>query len=147
MTPFQTYRTAAAAAVFTLLATILLQPVHAQTVPASNPVAGTWSWTLFDGKCTETLQYRADGVLLNTSGDAVTEWRYTASNAADARGFYKLSEISTRYNSKKDCYGDTVDEIGLKTTQFIQFSPANDLLIVCKSASLKACYGPLKRLP
>jgi hypothetical protein len=136
MTPFQTYRTAAAAAVFTLLATILLQPVHAQTVPASNPVAGTWSWTLFDGKCTETLQYRADGVLLNTSGDAVTEWRYTASNAADARGFYKLSEI-----------GDTVDEIGLKTTQFIQVSPANDLLIVCKSASLKACYGPLKRLP
>ena len=70
-----------------------------------------------------------------------------ASNAPDAQGFYKLDEISTRHNAKKDCSGDMVDEAGLDTTKFIQFNPAKDRMIICRSASLQACYGPLQRLP
>ena len=102
---------------------------------------------MFSGKCTETLQYRLDGVLLSTSGDAVTEWRYAISSTPDAQGFFKIDEISTRYNAKKDCSGDVVDEIGLDTTRYIQLNPANDRLIICKTASLQACYGPLQRSP
>lgn len=119
---------------------------HAQTASV-NPVVGTWSWTLFSGKCTEALQYRADGVMLSTSGEAVTEWRYTASGTPDAQDFYKTDEISTRYNAKKDCSGDMVDEIGLDTVKFIQLNPAKDRMIICKTPSLQTCYGPLKRLP
>ena len=129
-----------------LLLATWLAASHAQTANA-NPVIGTWSWTLFNGKCTETLQYRADGVLLATSGDAVTEWRYVASAAPDVQGFYEVSEISTRFNAKKDCSGDVVDETGLDATKFIQLNPAKDRLIICKTASLQACYGPLLRLP
>ena len=129
-----------------LLAASCLSTSHAQTASAS-PVVGTWRWTLFSGKCTETLQYRTDGVLLSTSGDAATEWRYTASSAPDAQGFYKTDEISTRYNAKKDCSGDMVDEIGLDTVKFIQLNPAKDRMIICKTPSLQTCYGPLKRLP
>ena len=119
---------------------------HAQTASA-NPVIGTWNWSLFSGKCTDTLQYRLDGVLLSTSGDAVTEWRYAISSTPDAQGFFKVDEISLRYNAKKDCSGDVVDEIGLDTTRYIQINPAKDQLIICKTASLQACYGPLRRLP
>jgi hypothetical protein len=129
-----------------LLAAASLTASHAQTAN-TQPLTGTWSWTLFNGTCTETLQYRADGVLLSTSGDAVTEWRYTASNAPDTQGFYKLDEISTRHNAKRDCSGDVVDEAGLDATKFIQLNPAKDRMIICRSASLQACYGPLQRLP
>jgi hypothetical protein len=145
MNTSQTYPVARLTALSLLLATCLATS-HAQTVSV-NPVVGTWSWTLFSGTCTETLQYRADGVLLSTSGDAVTEWRYTASAGPDAEGFYRVSGISTRYNAKKDCSGDVVDEAGLDATKFIQLNPARDKLIVCKTASLQACYGPLQRLP
>ena len=129
-----------------LMAASCLSASYAQTSSA-NPVVGTWSWTLFSGKCTETLQYRLDGVLLSTSGDAVTESRYAISSTPDAQGFFKIDEISTRFNAKKDCSGDVVDEIGLDTIKYIQINPAKDLLIICKTASLQACYGPLRRLP
>jgi hypothetical protein len=129
-----------------LLAAVCLPASHAQTAPP-HPIVGIWTWTLFNGQCTEALQYRADGVLLSTSGDAVTVWRYSVGVAPEAQGFYKLLETSIRYNSKKDCYGDVVDEEGLGVSRFIQLNPAKDRLIVCKSASLAECYGPLKREP
>ena len=122
----------------------------ADAAPASttapHPIVGTWNWLLFGGKCTETLQYRANGVLLSTSGDAVTEWRYTLGAAPGAKGFYKVIETSVRQNGKKDCSGDVVDEAGTEVEKFIQLSPTKDRLLVCKSESLTACYGPLKRI-
>lgn len=132
-----------------LLMAVCVPASHAQTATAAsdNTLVGIWSWTLFNGTCSEALQYRADGVLLTTSGDAVTVWHYTSDPAPNAQGFYKVIETSVRYNSKKDCYGDVVDEEGLEATRFMRFSPANDRLIVCKSASLAECYGPLKREP
>lgn len=129
-----------------LLAASCISTSRAQTANASA-VVGTWRWTLFSGKCTETLHYRTDGMLVSTSGDAVTEWRYTAGGAPDAQGFYKTDEISTRYNAKKDCSGDVVNEIGLDAVKFIQLNPTKDQMIVCKTPTLQACYGPLKRLP
>jgi hypothetical protein len=132
-----------------LLASCLMTASHAQTATAASPhtLVGSWSWTLFNGQCSEALQYRADGVLLSTSGEAVTAWRYVVDAAPSAQGFYRVTETSTRYNSKKDCYGDVMDEEGLEVTRYIQLNPARDRLIVCKSASLAECYGPLKREP
>ena len=118
---------------------------HAQI--ALGPLAGTWGWTLFSGKCAETLQYRADGILISTSGDAVTEWRYAVTNTPDAQGFYKSTEVTTRFNARKDCSGDVVNELGLDADKYIQFNPDKNQIIVCKSASLQACYGPLLRTP
>ncbi|MDO9404755.1 MAG: hypothetical protein Q7T87_12055 [Polaromonas sp.] len=114
---------------------------------ATHPVVGTWSWTLFDGKCTETRQYRANGTLLSTSGESVVEWTYAATPNAGEAGFYTLTERPVRENGKKDCYGDEVDETGDAQTRYVQFSPALDRLIVCKTESLQACYGPLVRVP
>lgn len=132
-----------------LLLLACLPDGKAQTANAgpAHTLVGSWSWTLFNGQCTETLQYRPDGVLLSTSGDAVTAWRYSADAAPSTQGFYKVMETSTRYNGKKDCYGDVVDEEGLLATRYIQLNPAKDRLIVCKSATLAQCYGPFKREP
>jgi hypothetical protein len=86
-------------------------------------------------------------MLLATSGDAVTAWRYAVDAAPGSQGFYKLLETSVRYNNKKDCYGDLVDDEGLEATRFIQLNPDKDRLIVCKTASLAQCFGPFKREP
>ena len=119
---------------------------NAQTI-GTHPVVGTWNWTGFNGQCKETLQYRADGVLLSTSGDAVTTWRYSPDAALSPQGFFRLLETLTQHNSQKDCYGDVVDQEGMEAIRFIQLNPAKDRLIVCKTASLAECYGPLKRQP
>ena len=127
----------------------LANAAGAANIAPPHPIVGTWSWQLFGGKCTETLQYRADGVMLSTSGDAVTEWRYTLGAAPGAnpgvKGFYKAVETSVRQNGKKDCSGDVVDEAGTEAEKFIQISPAKDRMLICKTESLAACYGPLKR--
>ena len=132
-------------ALFALAAFFFASSTYAQIAP--SPLAGIWGWTLFSGQCAETLQYRADGILVSTSGDAVTEWRYAVTNAPDARGFYKSVEVTTGFNAKKDCSGDVVNELGLDAEKYIQFNPARDQMIVCKSASLQACYGPLRLTP
>ena len=121
-------------------------PASASDAAPTHPIVGTWNWQLFGGKCLETLQYRADGVMLSTSGDAVTEWRYTLGAALGAKGFYKVIETSVRQNGKKDCSGDVVDEAGTEAEKIIQLSPAKDRLLICKTESLTACYGPLQRV-
>lgn len=124
----------------------LTPPASAADAAPTHPIVGTWNWQLYGGKCLETLQYRADGVMLSTSGDAVTEWRYTLGTALGAKSFYKVMETSVRQNGKKDCSGDVVDEAGTEVEKFIQLSPAKDRLLVCKTESLTACYGPLQRV-
>ena len=130
-----------------LLVLTVLQSQPSVAQPVAHPVIGTWSWTGFAGKCVETWQYRNDGVMLATSGDAVTEWRYSITPQAGASGFYKLALTSVRQNGKKDCAGDVVDEAGISASLFLQINPARDRHIVCKSESLAECFGPLGRVP
>ena len=130
-----------------LLVLTVLQSQPSVAQPVTHPVIGTWSWSGFAGKCVETWQYRNDGVMLATSGDAVTEWRYSITPQAGASGFYKLALTSVRQNGKKDCAGDVVDEAGISASLFLQINPARDRHIVCKNESLVECFGPLGRVP
>lgn len=120
----------------------------APVLPAAtrlHPLAGTWSWSPFNSQCVETFLYRANNTMLGTSGEAVAEWNYTVTPQASDKGFYEVVETSRRHNGKKDCSGDTVDSAGLVNTRFIQFSPTRDRMLVCKTPTLEACFGPLKR--
>ena len=122
------------------------QPVSDAPSLAAHPVVGTWSWPGFSGKCVETFQYRPNGTLLSTSGDAVVEWTFETTVHASEKGFYKVTEASLRQNGKRDCSGDLVDEDGDLRIRYIQLSPMRDRMIVCQSESLSACFGPLGRI-
>ena len=113
---------------------------------AAHPLVGTWTWTLFGGSCNETFQYRANRTLLGSSGQEVVEKNYEVTAAADAQGFYRVLETVIRQNDKQNCSGATPDAAGEQTTRFIQYSPQLDKLLICESASLAACYGPLRRV-
>ena len=112
---------------------------------AGHPLIGTWTWTLFGGSCTETFQYRPNLTLLGTSGQEVVEKNYEVSAMPDARGFYKVVETVLMQNDKADCSGALLEGPGQKSTRFVQFSPARDKLLMCESASLAACFGPMTR--
>jgi hypothetical protein len=114
---------------------------------ATHPLVGTWSWTLPGKQCTETWQYRADGRRLGTSGEEVTQGDYQVPAKPTTTGFYPLTETVTGSNGKRDCSGDLHADGDESVIRFIQFSPKQDQFIVCKAASLEACFGPLKRVP
>ena len=114
---------------------------------AAHPLVGTWSWTLPGKTCSETWQYRADGRRLGTSGEEVTQGDYQIAAKPTTTGFYPLTETVTSSNGKRDCSGDLHSEGDESVIRFIQFSPKQDQFIVCKAASLEACFGPLKRVP
>lgn len=139
-----------------LLAAPLLQAAGPAATSYSHPIVGTWSWVTFGGSwswvtfggsCTETWQFRANQTMLGTSAEEVSEKKYTIAAKPDKQGFYKLVETVIRHNDKKDCSGVMGDGPGEKTTRFIQFSPQGEQLLVCQTAALTACFGPLKRVP
>ena len=117
------------------------------SAPAPHPLTGSGSWTLPDKPCTEQHHYRANGTRLGSSGEETTQSRYEVAAIPSLQGFYRLSETVTDSNGKRDCSGDLHEAPGEPVTRFIQFSPRKDQLIVCREESLKACFGPLKRLP
>ena len=130
-----------------LLAAPLLKAADPAATSASHPIVGTWTWVTFGGSCTETWQFRANQTMLSTSAEEVSEKKYTIAAKPDKHGFYKLVETVIRHNDKKDCSGVMGDGPGEKTTRFIQFSPQGEQLLVCQTAALTACFGPLKRVP
>jgi len=115
--------------------------------PAAHPLAGRWGWTLPGTACTETLEYRADGTQASRSGDQATQSRYTVARVPSVPGFYRLTETVLESNHAPDCAGDLREPGDAPTTRFLQFSPRQDQLLVCREESLKACFGPLRRAP
>lgn len=125
-----------------------LAPLQAAAEPPpapAHPIVGSWSWQVFGGPCRESLQYRANGSMRASSGEALTAWTYHISATPGPKGFYKLVETTTETNGKADCSGDVVADDNVAHTRYIQFSPARDRLIVCRDESLTACFGPLTR--
>lgn len=119
-----------------------------------SQLVGAWAWKGFDGACPESFQYRVDGTLAAQSAQSSSVWQYQFDSAPDANGFYRLVETLATANGKPDCAGDTLRTTAATSSdapaapgvlRFVQFSPARDRLVVCKDASLKACFGPLQR--
>jgi hypothetical protein len=111
-----------------------------------HPIIGKWAWSVTGKSCHETLQYRADGTRLGASGEEITEAQFQITPKPSLFGFYRLTETLTAANGKRDCAGDLHVAGDESITRFVQFSPKHDLLIVCRTESLQACYGPLRRV-
>ena len=115
--------------------------------PAQHPIVGSWTWALPGKPCAETYKYRANGTRTGTSGEEATLSDYEISPVPSLLGFYRLVETVTDTNGKRDCSGDLHEESDERVTRFIQLGPKGDQLIVCKTESLRACFGPLQRVP
>jgi len=114
---------------------------------AHHPLTGLWHWTMPGKACAETWHYHANNTRTSSSGAEITQSHYEVASKPNLLGFYRLTETVTESNGKRDCAGDLHEVVGEPVTRFIQFSPKLDQLIVCKEESLKACFGPFKRIP
>jgi hypothetical protein len=110
-----------------------------------HPILGAWTFTVPDGGCEETYEFRPDGTLLASSGEARSERTYRITDAPDAQGFYRLVDKVVRENGKLDCFGEPT-EPGSSATIFILFDPGGDRFVACESESPDACLGPLLRI-
>jgi hypothetical protein len=122
-------------------------PNNTQVAPAQHPIVGFWTWQLQGKACTETYGYRANGSRSGSSGEEVVQGSYEISPLPSLLGFYRLVETVTTANAKRDCSGDLHEASDPPVTRFIQFNPKRDQFIVCKTESLQACFGPLKKMP
>jgi len=72
---------------------------------ASPPIVGIWVLKL-PNACTETYNYRSDGVLSVSSGEELAESSYTLDPTPGPKGFYRLVDKVLRTNGKPDCSGE-----------------------------------------
>ena len=123
------------------------QAAEPSATPAPpHPLVGSWRWQLPGKACTETWHFHENGNRSGNSGEEVIRSHYEVSPLPSLLGFYRVSETVIESNGKPDCAGDLHQASEEPVTRFIQFSPKHDKLIVCREESLKACFGPLKRV-
>lgn len=113
-------------------------------MPNGHPILGTWHFTLPNSQCTETYFYKPDGTALVTSGEEVGETTFEVSAEVSPKGFFKIVDKIVKDNGKKDCSG-AVMTVGHEATNYVTIHPSGELMLMCESESLQACFGPLRR--
>jgi hypothetical protein len=117
----------------------------ASTIRPDHPYLGRWTW-VYRG-CTETYLHRADATTSVTSGEEISESAYTVTDQPEASGFYRVADTVTRSNGKTGCDGEpNGTPVGDEDVRFIFIRPSGEEMLVCGTASLDHCYGPLRRI-
>lgn len=138
---------AVAAVACALAASAFAAPAFDAPMPEDEAptLVGVWEFRMPESRCTETYLFKPNGTSLVTSGQEISEIRYSLRPEPGTQGFYKLEDEVTEVNGRQDCEG-SVTQLGQRSTNFIRFDPSGDLLIMCRDASFSACYGPLMRV-
>ncbi len=106
-------------------------------------LVGTWSWTLPDGNCTETVTYRADGSRAVISGKEELTGRYSVHRTEDPR-FLRLSVTTLTDNGGEDCGGDSGNDSGKSFVIYV--APVRGgQLVFCFKPDFDECLGPYRR--
>lgn len=124
---------------------LMVQDTVAAPPATDHPILGIWTFTIPDGHCSETYEFRADGTLITSSGEARSERVYEIAASPNPKGFYGLVDKVIRENGKLDCFGEPT-ESGSAAGIFIRFSPSGNSFVACEAESPDNCIGPLHRV-
>jgi len=134
-----------ASAVSLVLVASLAPAAPPRAPKPDHPILGTWIFLVPGTHCHETYYMRPNGTTLVTSGEEVTESVYEIDDTLGAKGFFRSTDQIVKGNGKKDCAG-AITPVGQKTTNYIRFDSSGDVMIMCRDESMKACFGPLRRV-
>jgi len=134
------------AAIAFLMSTYTAHAVPSDQLDQQHPLFGKWTWTRSVNNCTETYDFRSNGIKYVTSGEERTEATYYVSDQPDAKGFYVLTDKITKDYGGKDCGDDLTDSTGEEATIYVRFHKSGNMILMCFSESLNKCFGPLKRV-
>ena len=132
-------------AVTLVLVACLAQAAPPRTPKADHPVLGSWTFVVPGTSCEETYHVRPNGTTLVTSAEEVTESVYEIDDTAGPKGLFRMTDEIVKGNGRKDCSGQ-VTETGQKSTNYIRFDPSGNVMIMCRDETMKACFGPLRRV-
>lgn len=127
-----------------LMAMLVGEAVAGPPVP-DHPILGAWTFTIPNSHCSETYEFRPDGTLLTSSGEARSKRVYEIAASPNPKGFYRLMDRVIRENGKLDCFGEPT-EPGVSAIIFIRFSASGNSFVACEAESPDNCIGPLKRI-
>lgn len=114
---------------------------------STHRLYGKWAWTYEKNNCTEVYEFRSDNTSLVTSGDEVSESRFTITDKPDLNGFYRMTDVVTKSNGRTGCDGEPGGTpVGDEATNYIIFHPSRDEMLMCQNPSLNTCFGPLRRV-
>lgn len=134
-------------AVFLLSSLATLAGGSVNDAAASHPLYGKWKWTYASNHCTETYDYRPDNTSIISSGEEQAESRFTISDKPDQKGFYRMTDVTTKSNGRAGCDGAAGGTpVGDSAVIFIFFNPTKSEMIICQEPSFNACMGPLRRV-
>jgi hypothetical protein len=112
-----------------------------------HPLYGKWAWTYTKNNCTEVYDYRPDNTAVITSGEEQAESRFSLSDKPDLKGFYRMTDVTTKSNGRTGCDGEPGGTpVGDSVTNYIYFSPTKNEMVMCQEPSFRACMGPLRRI-
>ena len=114
---------------------------------ADHPIVGAWRLELPEtGGCKEIYRIGRDGRARITSAEEVAEAEFAIDDQPDGDGFYASVNTIVKDNGKRDCSGQ-VTQPGQTLPAFILFHPSGDRLLMCRDRTMRACIGPLVRMP
>jgi hypothetical protein len=114
---------------------------------APHPLLGKWTWTRGSNNCTEIYDFRPDGTSHVQSGTEISDGLFMVSPEPNAAGFYVWTDQVTKDFGGRDCANSEDDSTGRTSTVYVQISPRRrDQIIVCYTAALDRCFGPLTRV-
>ena len=111
----------------------------------NHPLIGTWKVTFPDGSCYEIYRIRANGTMVVTSAEDVTETEFEIPDHESPKGFYKWVDTITKDNGKRDCFGEIM-EVGHVATNYLRFHPSGNMFLMCMKEDMKTCIGPFVRM-
>ena len=132
-------------AMMALTSVLVTAPARGAPPARDHPILGSWEITGKDGACSEMYRFRSDGTVHVSSRDEVAEIDYDISPAPSAKGFYRWKQRISKDNGGKDCSGK-VAKVGDTADWYVQFDPSRERMMVCKAESLRACFGPLRKI-
>jgi hypothetical protein len=118
--------------------------VACSSSPTSQPSGLIGKWSLSEGGCTDTYEYRANGTFSGSSGEERLEGRYSVESLAGGKASLKVVRTVESDNKRVDCSGSTKDQTGSQDTRYLVLD-GKDKFHVCLSPAGERCFGPLVR--
>jgi hypothetical protein len=129
---------------FVALCSLAIGPGLRRAAGARPPIGRHLEDHAAGRSCSEVYRIRADGTMVVTSAEQISETTFEISAEPSARGFYKWDDTIVKDNGKKDCSG-AVMEVGHKATNYIRFNPAQSMFVMCQEERMDTCIGPFIR--
>jgi len=91
-----------------------------------NPLHGAWEWINIKNSCVEVYTFGIENTAHITSGEEISEARYTISDKPTEKGFYTVTLEILDDKGGKDCGESVENNTGEIYKKFVSFPPSRN---------------------